>query len=273
MGGLTDTHRERAGEVARVGDRPRGRGPARIEQGRSDLGYWWEDVKRRARNIPRAAKTASPRELAERATGMFGTGILKPVAVGRVLGKGAKIANSMRKELGLPRAGYRPSYAPEKGLTPWITSVFKAPQRELSRVKNIIIKPGYELGGVAGRYIPTKREIELFMSSPVHERANTFWHELTHARQYLPSTSDHIDIRGLRNELIKLIKAKRKSSLSFYLDLDPIEIMARGMGRKMPKVTAKKAIGSRLYDRWYASELERSYNLAIKRALEEGLYK
>jgi hypothetical protein len=88
----------------------------------SAAGFWWKDIKGRAKGIATAPRRLPARELAERATGMLGAGILKPVTslqtfkLGRALSDIRKSLTTGRplpsvEGVSLKRFAKRPDYS------------------------------------------------------------------------------------------------------------------------------------------------------------------
>lgn len=173
-------YRERSGEVARPGT-------------------WWKGVKGRARAIVQAPGKLSSRELAERATGIFGTGILKPHAVGRSMGQAAKfLKGSMWGGYPLEKLSEpsRKMFAREYGkqYTSLFHEMLATPQREFSRLKGFdLIRevPQAQLGGriPGGLFSPRTQKASV---SPIvtHDpgfRRRAFRHEVRgHGREARP---------------------------------------------------------------------------------------
>lgn len=96
--------------------------------------------------------------------------ILKPHAIGKVI-------------IGAGRIGSRSRTRSGKGLGHWVSELLRAPQKELSRVKDIRARALSE--HFLGRYLPASKAIEL---NPIPRRGrltgDVIWHELTHGRQF-----------------------------------------------------------------------------------------
>ena len=249
MADTAKAHRDRSGDITRAGGKFVGKGPAKI---------WWGDVKKRTKAIATAPKRLSSKELAERATGMLGAGILKPYAMSQIIVKGGKIARPLGKVAG---------EQPEKRLGRWVTQTFRTPQRELSRVSAIDPKASLEKGA-SGIFYPGSREMGLSMTAP---HTGSVWHGLAHGRQY-GSKEASAEMFRLRNDLLhKLMKKGKFDRASFYERVDPLEIQAREMANNLENYFSKTKRGSisqREYDKMFLD----TYRKAMKKATEQGWF-
>jgi len=148
-------------------------------------------IQSRWRDITKGVEEMSTTELAERAVGALGPGILKPFAAGRVLIGGSKAIPE------LSRYGTQEAYgsAPEY-LWKWLRGILRAPQKELSRVRDIRAAAEGPKSTLGRYYHPPESSIELFTKHRPSEE--TIWHELAHARQYRPDPEEFIKAHQLR---------------------------------------------------------------------------
>ena len=106
--------------------------------------------------------------------------MLKPHAIGKVI-------------IGAGRIGSRSRIRPRRGLERWVGELLRAPQKELSRVKDVRVRALEPR--TLGKYLPASKAIEL-NPLPRSQRltGETIWHELTHGRQFERLSHDEAEL-------------------------------------------------------------------------------
>lgn len=146
-----------------------------------------------------------------------------------------------------------------------VQEILSAPQKELSRIKDVIPTRNMLYSGL---YKPYSKEIKLSMSFPA--QMGVFWHELAHARQFLPEGGleglRSKSIRSLRNKLFDLLEKQGVSLEDARYLLDPIERHAIKVEKSMTKMRHPARSVKQVSEKHFS----RVYKPLLKEELEYG---
>lgn len=153
--------------------------------------------------------------------------ILKPVAIKKVIAAG----------LG-------------KKAEPWLKGLRRIPQKELDLVEDVVVTSKYPK--IRGGYHPPSKRV--FLSDLQKPLESTVWHEVAHARQYLPKGKEII---GLSKSVKEAAKRTKLSSRKQY-SIDPHEVHARSVAKVLTEEPYAGPISPEIYNKIYEELFRKS---------------